>query len=95
MNGTPVDTPPAAGARAANRGPLARDLVLAVVFGVILILLPTVLKQWFGQASVSYLSIGLRGLSLAILALSWDLVARTGQLSLAHGAFYGAGAYTA
>jgi len=27
------------------------------------------------------------------LALSWDLVARTGQLSLAHGAFFGLGAY--
>ena len=30
---------------------------------------------------------------LAALALSWDLVARTGQLSLAHGAFFGLGAY--
>lgn len=29
------------------------------------------------------------------LALSWDLLARTGQLSLAHGAFFGLGAYTA
>ncbi len=28
------------------------------------------------------------------LALSWDVVARTGQLSLAHGAFFGLGAYT-
>lgn len=28
------------------------------------------------------------------LALSWDVVARTGQLSLAHGAFFGIGAYT-
>ncbi|AEB12874.1 branched-chain amino acid ABC transporter permease [Marinithermus hydrothermalis] len=27
------------------------------------------------------------------LALSWDLMARTGQLSLAHGAFFGVGAY--
>ena len=27
------------------------------------------------------------------LALSWDVVARTGQLSLAHGAFFGLGAY--
>ncbi len=27
------------------------------------------------------------------LALSWDVVARTGQLSLAHGAFFGIGAY--
>jgi branched-chain amino acid transport system permease protein len=28
------------------------------------------------------------------LALSWDVVARTGQLSLAHGAFFGLGAYS-
>lgn len=28
------------------------------------------------------------------LALSWDVVARTGQLSLAHAAFFGLGAYT-
>lgn len=28
------------------------------------------------------------------LALSWDVLARTGQLSLAHGAFFGLGAYT-
>lgn len=28
------------------------------------------------------------------LALSWDVVARTGQLSLAHGAFFGVGTYT-
>ncbi|WP_027881720.1 branched-chain amino acid ABC transporter permease [Meiothermus rufus] len=29
------------------------------------------------------------------LALAWDLLARTGQLSLAHGAFFGLGAYSA
>ncbi|HEU4740525.1 MAG TPA: branched-chain amino acid ABC transporter permease [Meiothermus sp.] len=29
------------------------------------------------------------------LALSWDLLARTGQLSLTHGAFFGLGAYAA
>ncbi len=28
------------------------------------------------------------------LAVSWDVVARTGQLSLAHGAFFGVGAYS-
>ena len=32
---------------------------------------------------------------LSSLALSWDLLARTGQLSLAHGAFFGLGAYAA
>jgi len=30
---------------------------------------------------------------ITALALSWDLMARTGQLSLAHGAFFGVGAY--
>lgn len=30
----------------------------------------------------------------AVLALTWDVVARTGQLSLAHAAFFGLGAYT-
>jgi branched-chain amino acid transport system permease protein len=33
-------------------------------------------------------------LMFMVLALSWDVVARTGQLSLAHGAFFGLGAYT-
>ena len=33
-------------------------------------------------------------LIFAVLALSWDVVARTGQLSLAHGAFFGIGTYT-
>lgn len=32
---------------------------------------------------------------ISALALAWDLLARTGQLSLAHGAFFGLGAYTA
>ncbi|MEZ0348932.1 MAG: branched-chain amino acid ABC transporter permease [Thermus sp.] len=41
------------------------------------------------------LDVGLFVLLMAALALSWDLVARTGQLSLAHGAFFGMGAYGA
>lgn len=73
---------------------LRRDLVIALAFGVLLLFVPTVLREQFGQPSVSYLSLGIRALALAVLALSWDLVARTGQLSLAHAAFYGAGAYT-
>ncbi|MBF6596399.1 MAG: branched-chain amino acid ABC transporter permease [Thermaceae bacterium] len=32
---------------------------------------------------------------VTVLALSWDLLARTGQLSLAQGAFFGLGAYAA
>jgi branched-chain amino acid transport system permease protein len=39
-------------------------------------------------------SIVVFALSTAALALSWDILARTGQLSLAHAAFFGLGAYT-
>jgi len=42
-----------------------------------------------------FLDAGLFVLLYTALALSWDLVARTGQLSLAHGAFFGLGAYGA
>ncbi|AEV16399.1 Inner-membrane translocator [Thermus sp. CCB_US3_UF1] len=41
------------------------------------------------------LDVGFFVLIFTALALSWDLVARTGQLSLAHGAFFGLGAYGA
>ena len=82
-------------AKGRPRGGLVRDLVLLVVFAAILVALPSVLRSLFGQASVSYLSLAIRAVGLAVLALSWDIVARTGQLSLAHAAFYGAGAYSA
>ncbi len=71
------------------------DLLWTLLLAAAVALAPTVLKALFAQASVSYLSIASNAISLAILALSWDLLARTGQLSLAHAAFYGAGAYTA
>ena len=70
------------------------DLVAVVLLGILLFVLPDLLRAWFGQASVSYLSLLTNATGLAILALSWDILARTGQLSLAHAAFYGAGAYT-
>ena len=70
------------------------DIVGVVLLGVLLFFLPDLLRAWFGQASVSYLSLLTNATGLAILALSWDILARTGQLSLAHAAFYGAGAYT-
>ncbi len=73
---------------------LGRDLALAILFGVILAVLPVALRQFFGRSSVSYLSLATNALVLATLALSWDMLARTGQLSLAHAAFTGAGAYT-
>ena len=74
--------------------PLGRDLLLALLFFAVLLFLPPLLRAAFGRASVSYLSLGINALVLATLALSWDLLARTGQLSLAHAAFTGAGAYS-
>ncbi|HKI56634.1 MAG TPA: hypothetical protein VKB31_05730, partial [Trueperaceae bacterium] len=71
------------------------DLAWTLLLAVVMALAPTVLKALFHQASVSYLSLASNAVSLAVLALSWDLLARTGQLSLAHAAFYGAGAYAA
>lgn len=74
---------------------IARDLLFLAIFVAIGIFTPFLLKQWFDKASVSYLVIATNALRIAILALSWDILARTGQLSLAHAAFYGAGGYTA
>ena len=71
-----------------------RHLGLTLLFGVLLLVLPGLLRGLFEQASVSYLSLLINAMALAVLALSWDLLGRTGQLSLAHAAFYGAGAYT-
>ncbi len=70
-------------------------VALAIVFIALLAALPTVLRAQFGQASVSYLALAIKAVALAVLALTWDMVARTGQLSLAHAAFYGAGGYAA
>ncbi|HEX7004345.1 MAG TPA: branched-chain amino acid ABC transporter permease [Trueperaceae bacterium] len=64
------------------------------VAAVLLLVLPDLLRALFGSASVSYLSLLINAATLAILALSWDILARTGQLSLAHAAFYGAGGYS-
>ncbi len=73
---------------------IARDLVVTVAFAILLAFLPGLLRELFGRASVSYLSLATNALVLAVLALSWDMLARTGQLSLAHAAFTGAGGYT-
>jgi branched-chain amino acid transport system permease protein len=81
-------------ARVRGRG-LWLDLLAAALFVGLLAALPGILRGAYGQASVSYLALGIRAVGLAVLALSWDLVARTGQLSLAHAAFYGAGGYAA
>ncbi len=69
-------------------------LILLAALALLLFFLPGLTRGMFGQASVSYLSLLTNTVTLAILALSWDLLARTGQVSLAHAAFYGAGAYT-
>jgi branched-chain amino acid transport system permease protein len=74
--------------------PLYRDLLLAGLLAVLLAFLPELLKARFERAAVSYLTIASNALILGILALTWDIVGRTGQLSLAHAAFFGAGAYT-
>lgn len=91
--GMPVPAP-AEAVVSSRRSLLSRDVVVTLLFAAVLMFAPTILRELFGQASVSYLSLGIRGVALAVLALTWDLVARTGQLSLAHAAFYGAGAYT-
>lgn len=71
------------------------DLLWSALLALALAVAPGALKALFAQASVSYLSLASNAMSLAVLALSWDLLARTGQLSLAHAAFYGAGGYAA
>ncbi|MGH2405832.1 MAG: branched-chain amino acid ABC transporter permease [bacterium] len=49
---------------------------------------------WLNKTQPYYLQLAINVLIFAVLALSWDLLARTGQLSLAHAAFFGLGAYT-
>lgn len=72
---------------------LGRDLITVAAFAALLWFLPDLLRNAAGRASVSYLSLLTNAVGLAVLALSWDILARTGQLSLAHAAFYGTGAY--
>lgn len=74
---------------------LIRDLIVALALGALFLFLPAALREFFGRSSVSYLTLATNALVLGILALSWDMLARTGQLSLAHAAFTGAGAYSA
>ncbi|ADV68173.1 branched-chain amino acid ABC transporter permease [Deinococcus maricopensis] len=65
-------------------GPLAAFFALALAFPF----LP------LGDRTEYLLQIGYFTLVAGTLALSWDILARSGQLSLAHAAFYGIGAYT-
>jgi len=67
---------------------LGRALVGAAIAAAVLLPLA------FQGTQPYYLQLAINVLISATLALSWDLLARTGQLSLAHAAFYGLGAYT-
>jgi branched-chain amino acid transport system permease protein len=69
---------------------MKRDLIGWGIFLLVAALLP-----WIGLAGDRYLMfLANVMLMFMTLALSWDVVARTGQLSLAHGAFFGLGAYS-
>ena len=70
---------------------MRRDLIGWATFLAIVAALP-----WTGMGGDRYLML-LANMMLMFmtLALSWDIVARTGQLSLAQGAFFGLGTYTA
>ncbi|WP_084473687.1 branched-chain amino acid ABC transporter permease [Deinococcus ficus] len=48
----------------------------------------------FGDRREFLLQIGFFTLVAGTMALSWDILARSGQVSLAHAAFYGLGAYS-
>ncbi|MPY65306.1 branched-chain amino acid ABC transporter permease [Deinococcus sp. SDU3-2] len=63
--------------------PLALFFLLALVFPF----LP------LGERAEYLLQIAFFTLVAGVLALSWDILARSGQVSLAHAAFYGLGAY--
>ena len=68
---------------------MRREIVLWGAFLVVVAALP-----WLGISGDRYLMfLANVMLMFMTLALSWDIVARTGQLSLAHGAFFGLGAY--
>ncbi len=68
---------------------MKRELALWGAFVVAIAALP-----WIGVSGDRYLMfLANVMLMFMTLALSWDIVARTGQLSLAHGAFFGLGAY--
>jgi len=70
-----------------SRGARLAALLIAVI-------LAAVFPFWANRSQPYYLQIAINIIIFAVLALSWDILARTGQLSLAHAAFYGLGAYT-
>jgi len=69
---------------------MKRDLIGWGIFLVVVAVVP-----WTFVGSDRYLMfLANVMLMFMVMALSWDVVARTGQLSLAHGAFFGLGAYS-
>lgn len=82
-------TPPRAAVRHADFTPA--KLLPLVVFFVLALLFPFLP---LGDQREYLLQIGFFTLVAGILALSWDILARSGQVSLAHAAFYGLGAYS-
>jgi branched-chain amino acid transport system permease protein len=68
---------------------MRRNLIGWAIFVAAVAVLP-----WVGVSNDRYLMLLANVMLMFMtLALSWDVVARTGQLSLAHGAFFGLGAY--
>ena len=66
-----------------------------IVIGVILLISIALPFLPLGRWEAFALDTAQFAFLISALALSWDLLARTGQLSLAHGAFFGLGAYAA
>jgi branched-chain amino acid transport system permease protein len=73
---------------------VSRGRIVTWAFLVVLLAAAVAFPFWANRAQPYYLQISINIAIFAVLALSWDLLARTGQLSLAHAAFYGLGAYT-
>jgi branched-chain amino acid transport system permease protein len=77
-----------AGLRVAGRWSRPASWLLAAAFFVYLLAVPVTAKPYSLHLTVITLM-------YAVLALSWDICARTGQLSLAHAGLFGLGVYVA
>jgi branched-chain amino acid transport system permease protein len=78
----------------ARRAKMARRVLLLVC--VLLVGLPFAVTALAGQRGVYWLYIGAQFFTLAMVAVSLDLLmGRTGQISLGHNGFFAIGAYTA
>jgi len=79
--------------RSQNNG---RARVVILVLGLSLLILPFALNLLSGQRGVYWLFIIAQFFTLALVAISLDLLmGRTGQISLGHNGFFAVGAYTA